>query len=65
MLSFKSNRRLRGAVLPPYVAAAAGRLDAEARAARAAISAGDDSITARNLNALEDSLKVVEDFLAK
>jgi hypothetical protein len=54
-----------GTVLPPDVAAAAARLNADARAARAAITAGDDSITARNLNALEDSLKVIEDFLAK
>lgn len=45
--------------------AAVGRLDAEARATRAAIGAGNDSITARNLNALEDSLKVIEDFHAK
>jgi hypothetical protein len=55
----------KGAVLPADVAAAAGRLDADARAARAAISAGNDSSTVRNLNAFEDSLKVIEEFLAK
>ena len=53
------------AALPADVAAAAGRLDADLRAARVAISAGNDSITERNLTALEDSLKVIEDFLAK
>ena len=54
-----------GAALPADVAAAAGRLDGEARATRVALSAGNDSITARNLTALEDLLKVIEDFLAK
>jgi uncharacterized Zn-binding protein involved in type VI secretion len=54
-----------GAALPADVAAAAGRLDSDVRAARAAISAGNDSISERNLTALEDSLKVIEDFLAK
>ena len=55
----------RGAVLPADVAAAADRLDTEARATRAAFSAGNDSIAERNLNALEDALKAIEDFLAK
>jgi hypothetical protein len=54
-----------GAALPADVAAAAGRLDSEVRATRAAMSAGNDGITARNLNDLEDSLKLIEDFLAK
>jgi uncharacterized Zn-binding protein involved in type VI secretion len=54
-----------GAALPADVAAAAGRLDSDVRAARSAISAGNDSISERNLTALEDSLKVIEDFLAK
>jgi hypothetical protein len=53
------------AALPADVAAAAGRLDSDLRATRLAISAGNDSITERNLNAVEDSLKVIEDFLAK
>jgi len=54
-----------GAALPADVAAAVGRLDSDVRAARAAISAGNDSISERNLTALEDSLKVIEDFLVK
>jgi hypothetical protein len=54
-----------GAPLPADVAAAAGRLDAEARATRAAISAGNESIAERNLNAFEDLLKIIEDFLAR
>jgi hypothetical protein len=54
-----------GAVLPADVAAAASGLDADARAARAAITTGNDSISTRNLDAFENSLKVIEDFLAK
>ncbi len=52
-------------VLPAAVTAAAARLNADAQAARLAISAGNDSSSERNLKALEDSLKVIEDFLAK
>ena len=51
--------------LPPEVAAAAARLDSESRAARLAMSAGNDAIAARNLNALEEALKVAEDFLQR
>ena len=51
--------------MPADVAAAAGRLDAEARATRAAISAGNENIAERNLNAFEDLLKIIEDFLAR
>ena len=65
LAQFQTRQASSGTVLPPDVAAASGRLDADVRAARAAISAGNDSITARNLDALEDSLKVIEDFLAK
>jgi hypothetical protein len=52
-------------VLPAAVTAAAARLNADAQAARLAISAGNDSSSERNLKALEDSLKMIEDFLAK
>ena len=55
----------RHGVLPSEVAEAAGRLDSEARATRAAMSAGNDAIATKNLGALEDALKVVEDFLAR
>jgi hypothetical protein len=51
--------------LPPEVAAAAASLDSESRASRLAMSAGNDAIAARNLNALEEALKVVEDFLQR
>jgi hypothetical protein len=61
--------RTRGAptctVLPAAVTAAAARLNADAQAARLAISAGNDSNSERNLKALKDSLKVIEDLLAK
>ena len=65
LAQFQTKQASSGAVLPADVAAAAGRLEAEARATRASIGAGNDSITERNLSALEDSLKVIEDFLAK
>jgi hypothetical protein len=55
----------RQGALPAEVAEAAGRLDSEARATRAAMSAGNDAIATKNLGALEDALKVVEDFLAR
>lgn len=51
--------------LPPEVASAAASLDSESRATRLAMSAGNDVIAARNLNALEEALKVVEDFLQR
>ena len=65
LAQYQTQRASSGGVVPADVAEAVGRLDVEARATRAAMSAGDDSIAERNLNALEDALKVVEDFLAK
>jgi hypothetical protein len=65
LAQFQTRQASSGGVLPADVAAAAASLDADARAARLAISAGNDNITARNMNALEDSLEVIEDFLAK
>jgi hypothetical protein len=53
------------ATLPADVSAAAGRLDAQIRATRTAMGARNDVLAAQDLSDLEDSVKVVENFLAK
>jgi hypothetical protein len=52
-------------VLPADVSVAASRLDAQAGAAIAAMNTGNDTLAAQNLDALEESLKVIENFLAR
>jgi hypothetical protein len=53
------------ATLPADVSAAAGRLDTQIRATRTAMGARNDALAAQNLNDLEDSVKAIENFLAK
>ena len=62
---FQTRGAAPSAALPADVAAAARRLNAESQVARAAINAGNDSITVQNLKTLEDTLKAIEGFLAK
>jgi hypothetical protein len=54
-----------GSTLPADVSAAAGRLDAQMRATRTAMGMRNDSLAEQNLSTLEDSVKAIENFLAK
>jgi hypothetical protein len=65
LAQYQSRQSVSRAVLPGDVSVAAGRLDVQARAAVAAVNSGNDTLASQNLDALDDSLKVIENFLAR
>jgi hypothetical protein len=58
-------QRQQGGEPPADVRGAAGRLDVQLRAVHAAVSARNYSLAEQNLHALEDTVTVIERFLAK
>ncbi|HEX3747878.1 MAG TPA: hypothetical protein VHW09_28280 [Bryobacteraceae bacterium] len=59
-----AQRQRTGVAIPPDVSAAASRLPTQSMAARRAMGMRDDGLAATNLDTLEETLRIVEGYLA-